>query len=162
SSGICGDIEGGKPAPDFTLDFATKDTIIGDGFTLSKEIGKSVIILAFYPADWSGGCTKEMCTMRDNFGELSELNAAVYGISGDYPYSHKAWAKEHNLPFALLSDNMHNVATMYNSFHSESGYTKRTVFVIDMKGTIVYADLQYSTRDVTSFEKLQEALRTIR
>ena len=143
SSAFCGDVEVGKPAPDFTLDIATKDTIIGDGFTLSKAIGKSVIVLAFYPADWSGGCTKEMCTMRDNFGELSELNATVYGISGDYPYSHKAWAKEHNLQFALLSDNMHTVAAMYNSYNSENGYTNRTIFVIDMQGIIAYADTGY-------------------
>lgn len=162
SAAFCVDVGVGKPAPDFILDYATKDTIIEDGFTLSKAIGKGIIVLAFYPADWSGGCTKEMCTMRDNFEELAKLNAIVYGISGDYPYSHKAWAKEHNLQFALLSDNMHTVAAMYNSYNSENGYTNRTMFVIDTQGTIAYADMHYSTKDLTSFQKLKEALRTIR
>ena len=88
----------GKPAPDFTLDFATKDTIIGDGFTLSKEIGKSVIILAFILQIGAVVVQKKCAPCAIISENFSELNAAVYGISGDYPYSHKAWAKEHNLP----------------------------------------------------------------
>src|SRR6267378_2461999 len=57
----------GDPAPDFALPFATKDSVGTEMLQLSALFGKQKILLAFYPADWSGGCTKEMCAMRDNF-----------------------------------------------------------------------------------------------
>ncbi len=157
-----GDLSPGKAAPDFTLSYATKDTIVANGFTLSSHIGKSVIILAFYPADWSGGCTKEMCTMRDEFGDLATLGANVYGISGDYVYSHREWARHLNLPFALLSDHNHHVASLYQSYNEQTGYNKRTVFLIDKQGTIAYMDLEYSVATPDSFKKLKAALAQLK
>ncbi|MBM4165357.1 MAG: redoxin domain-containing protein [Ignavibacteria bacterium] len=151
----------GSPARDFTLDIATKDTIIRGGFTLSKHIGKQPIVLAFYPADWSDGCTKEMCTMRDDFTSLKNLNAILFGISGDYAYSHREWAKELDLPFALLSDHEHTAGKLYNSYDKKSGYNKRTIVVIDTAGTIAYIDMHYSPKDSQSFNKLKKALLTI-
>jgi peroxiredoxin len=99
----------GDPAPDFALAYATKDTIIFSPLKLSNEIGKRNIVLAFYPADWSGGCTKEMCTIRDDFGNLEKLNAEVLPISGDYVYAHHEWAKSQHFQFKLLSDPKHEV-----------------------------------------------------
>jgi len=62
----------GSKAPDFTLPGATKDTILSSGIT--SPIGREgPVVLAFYPADWSGGCTKEMCLMRDRFTDLGKL-----------------------------------------------------------------------------------------
>jgi peroxiredoxin len=148
----------GDAAPTFTLSYATKDTIVKDGFSLASSIGKSNIILAFYPADWSGGCTKEMCTMRDSFTELTKLGADVYGVSGDYLYSHREWAKHLNLQFPLLSDHDHAVAKTYQSYNPEGGYNKRTVFVIDRKGKIAYMDLEYKAGTPDSFNKLKTAL----
>lgn len=153
-----GDLRPGTPAPDFTLSYATKDTIVFNGFTLSSHIGKSAIILAFYPADWSGGCTKEMCTIRDEFSDLTTLGATVYAISGDYVYSHRAWARELNLAFVLLSDHKHDVARLYQSYNEETGFNRRTVFVIDKQGRIAYMDLQYSVATPDSFNKLKAAL----
>ena len=151
----------GDSPPDFSLPFATKDSV-GDGpYTLTGVIGKKIIVLAFYPADWSGGCTKEMCTMRDNFGDLAKLNALVLGISGDYEYSHHEWAKYHSLPFPLLSDHLHAVAKQYGSY-GENGFNRRTVYVIDTRGKIAYIDLEYKTRDQSSFLKLAEAIHKIR
>ncbi len=63
----------GAKAPDFSLSYATRDSIASDPLMLSKEIGKGPIVLAFYPADWSGGCTNEVCTFRDSFDELAKL-----------------------------------------------------------------------------------------
>ncbi|HTK83329.1 MAG TPA: peroxiredoxin [Bacteroidota bacterium] len=151
----------GDPAPDFTLPYATKDSVASDDLKLSSEIGKSVIVLAFYPADWSGGCTKEMCTMRDNIADLSHLNAEVLGISGDYEYSHHEWAKNLNLPVKLVSDHSHAVAKTYSSYNDARGYNKRTVYVIDKKGKIAYIDLSYSSRDMESFNKLKAALSAL-
>lgn len=151
----------GDKAPDFTLPYATKDSIT-DALKFSDVIGKNNIILAFYPADWSGGCTVEMCTMRDNFGLLSDLGATVFGISGDYVYSHREWAKHHNLQFGLLSDHDHEVAKMYSSYNEQTGMDVRTVYVIDKKGSVAYIDLAYKAREPASFDKLKAALATLK
>ncbi len=148
----------GEKAPDFTLSYATKDTIVANGFSLSSRIGNNHIVLAFYPANWSGGCTKEMCTMRDNFSDLATLGAEIYGISGDYVYSHREWAKSLDLQFTLLSDHNHDVARAFASYNPETGYNKRTVYVIDKSGKIAYIDLNYSVRTSDSFNALKSAL----
>lgn len=152
----------GDPAPDFTLPYATRDTIVTSGLKLSEMVGTKNIVLAFYPADWSGGCTKQMCTMRDNFTALGDLHAFVYGISGDYVFSHREWARFHDLPFPLLSDHDHAVARRYASFNAKTGYNLRTVYVIDRRGTIAYMDLSYKAGSNESFERLSEALRGFR
>jgi len=155
------DLAVGRIAPDFTLPYATKDSIHRTPLTLSELVGKSAIILAFYPADWSTGCTKEVCTLRDNFSSLQELNAEVLGVSGDYVWSHYEWAKHHHLPFKLVSDHAHIVARLYDSFNEKSLYNKRTVFVIDKRGRIAYMDLEYSVADLEDFTRLKEALASL-
>lgn len=152
----------GSKAPDFSLPYATRDSVAPEDLKLSDLVGKRTIVLAFYPADWSGGCTREVCAFRDNFGALSQLNAEVLGISGDYEYSHHEWAKYHNLPFKLLADHSHRVARTYDSYNDVSGFNKRTVYVIDKQGNIAYIDMKYSTRDMESFHKLQDALKNVR
>lgn len=147
----------GSEAPDFSLPFATRDSIGFGELSLSSFRGKNVI-LAFYPADWSGGCTREICSLRDNFSDLGQLNAVILAISGDYPYSHHEWAKYHSLPFPLLSDHRHRVAPFYHSYNESTGYNRRTVYLIDAKGIISYIDLEYSTRDSASLDKLKSAL----
>jgi len=149
----------GDAAPDFSLPYATRDSVASDQLVLSSLVGRKNVVLAFYPADWSGGCTKEVCTLRDNFSALGDLNADVIGISGDYVFSHHEWASHHNLPFRLASDHNHDVAKKYGSFNEANGFNKRTVFVVDKAGKIAYADLAYSPRDSVSFGKLQAALK---
>lgn len=150
----------GDNAQGFSLPCATKDTMIT--LDLSEVIGKNNIILAFYPADWSGGCTKEMCTMRDKFSGLASLGATVYGISGDYAYSHREWARHLNLPFGLLSDHSHEVAKAYSSYNEETGFNLRTVYVVDISGKIAYVDLAYKAGTSDSFEKLKAALAELK
>jgi peroxiredoxin Q/BCP len=152
----------GDAAPDFTLPYATRDSVAKDPVTLSSFAGKRNVVLAFYPADWSGGCTKEVCTIRDNFASMGAVNAEVIGISGDYVYSHHEWAKHHDLPFALAADHDHAVARRYASFNEANGYNRRTVFVVDKQGKIAYADMAYNAREPASFEKLQLALKGLK
>jgi glutaredoxin-dependent peroxiredoxin len=152
----------GEKAVDFTLPYATKDTLVFEGMKLSDLFGKGPIILAFYPADWSGGCTKEMCTLRDNFSALQELNAQIVALSGDYVYTHHEWAKHHNLPFTLVSDYGGKVAKQYDSWNDEYGMCKRTVFLIDNQGKIAYRDLEYSVKDQKDFEDLKKALSDLK
>jgi peroxiredoxin len=152
----------GDTAPDFTLPYATRDSVARDSVTLSAIEGKRNVVLAFYPADWSGGCTKEVCTIRDNFSQLGGANADVIGLSGDYVFSHFEWAKHHNLPFRLASDHNHAVAKKYGSYNEQYGFNRRTVFVVDKAGKIAYIDMAYSPRDSVSFNKLQVALKGLK
>jgi len=152
----------GDSAPDFSLPYATRDSVASDALTLSSLVGKRNIVLAFYPADWSGGCTKEVCTLRDNFTNLAKLNADVVAISGDYVFSHHEWAVHHNLPFKLASDHNHHVAKEYGSYMEPYGFNRRTVFVVDHQGKIAYMDMAYSVRDSVSFGKLQAALQKLK
>ncbi|MCI0530735.1 MAG: peroxiredoxin [candidate division Zixibacteria bacterium] len=148
----------GDKAVDFTLPYATRDSLVSEGLKLSGLYGNGAVVLAFYPADWSGGCTKEMCSFRDNFSQLQELNARIVAISGDYVYSHHQWAKHHDLPFMLASDYGGKLAKQYESWSDEYGMCKRTVFVIDNQGKIVYRNLQYSVKEDKDFNALKEAL----
>jgi peroxiredoxin len=148
----------GQTAPDFTLPYATKDSVARTPLTLSSVVGKHNIVLAFYPADWSGGCTKEMCTMRDDFKDLEKLNAELLAVSGDYVFAHHEWAKQQNFPFRLLSDHLHTVARLYDSYADKSYFNKRTVFIIDKQGKIAYEDLEYSVADRDDFNRLKDAL----
>jgi peroxiredoxin len=148
----------GQLAPDFSLPYATKDSISRSPLKLSNAVGERNIVLAFYPADWSGGCTKEMCTMRDDFKDLEKLNVELLAISGDYVFAHHEWAKQQNFPFRLLSDHLHAVAKLYNSYNEKYGFNKRTVFVIDKQGKIAFEDLEYSVADNDDFARLKEAL----
>jgi peroxiredoxin Q/BCP len=147
----------GDAAPDFKLPYATQEKIFmkpEDQLSLASLRGKTVI-LAFYPADFSGGCTTEVCTLRDSFVELGKLNATVLGISGDYVFSHQAWAKEHNLPFALASDHNHAVAKLYDSYMEDRGFNKRTVYLIDKTGVIRYVNLAFKADAKADYDALR-------
>jgi len=152
----------GDTAPEFALPYATKDSMAKTPIKLADLVGKRAIVLAFYPADWSTGCTKEVCAFRDNFAALRDLDAEILGISGDYVWSHHEWAKFHTLPFRLLSDHSHAVAKIYGSLNEKTLYNKRTVFVIDKHGKIAYANLSYSVADLQDFEKLRAALAAVK
>ena len=151
----------GDVAPDFALPYATQDSIADDDLKLSALTARNNVVLAFYPADWSGGCTREVCSLRDNFAALGALHADVVAISGDYVNSHFEWAKFHHLPFRLASDHNHAVAKQYGSYNEASGHDRRTVFAIDKAGKVAYFDMAYSARDSVSFGKLQDALKRL-
>ncbi len=152
----------GDRPPDFTLPAATKDSVIRAGVHLANLIGRNNIIIAFYPADWSSGCTMEMCTMRDNFGSLAKLGADVLGISGDYVWAHHEWAKQQGFQFTLLSDHNHAVAKAYQSYNPQSGYNRRTVYLVDGSGKVAYIDRAYDPGSDASFERLKAELERIK
>lgn len=153
----------GEAAPDFRLPYATQEQVYlnpKDYMALSSLRGKNVI-LAFYPADWSGGCTKEVCTLRDTFAELGKLNATVLGISGDYVFSHQEWAKYHKLQFPLLSDHDHKIARMYDSYSEEMGFNKRTIYLIDKDGIVRYVNPAFKAGDKADYDKLRAELEKL-
>jgi peroxiredoxin len=154
----------GEAAPDFKLPYATQEKLFmkpEEQMSLSGLRGKNVI-LAFYPADWSGGCTTEVCTFRDTFMEFGKLNAVVLGVSGDYVFSHHEWAKHHKLPFALLSDHDHAVARAYASYNDKYGLNNRTVYVIDKEGVVRYVNLAFKAGDKKDYDALRAELEKLK
>lgn len=123
----------GDKAPDFALND-------GDGkrVKLSDFLGKKVI-LYFYPKDDTPGCTKEACSLRDNFSKLK--NIVILGVSLDNEESHKKFAEKYSLPFRLLADTDKKVAEKYGVYVQKNMYgnkymgIKRTTFIIE-NGTI--------------------------
>jgi peroxiredoxin len=153
----------GEAAPDFKLPYATKEKIFfrpDEHMTLASLKGKNVI-LAFYPADWSSGCTAEVCNFRDTFMEMGKLNATVLGVSGDYVFSHHEWAKHHNLPFPLLSDHDHKVAKAYDSYNEQYGLNKRTIFLIDKDGVVRYVNMAFKAGDKKDYDALRAELEKL-
>jgi len=121
----------GDKAPDFTL-----PSQMGDDVTLSEFIGKKNIVLYFYPKDETTGCTKEACTFRDNYEELTKLGAEVLGVSGQSVESHKSFASHHGLPFVLLSDEGNKVRELYGVPSSMGIIPGRVTYIIDKKGIV--------------------------
>ncbi|MEZ6067945.1 MAG: family 16 glycoside hydrolase [Planctomycetaceae bacterium] len=98
----------GGPAPKFTL--IDQD---GKEWNAAEHFAKGTTVVYFYPADFTGGCTKQACAYRDDNAKLTGMGIQVVGISGDSPETHTAFAKAHNLNFTLLSDPQGKVATAF-------------------------------------------------
>lgn len=128
----------GHQAPQFTLVNTELKTV-----SLADFAGKKVV-LAFYPAAFTGVCQKEMCTFRDGLNEFVSANTSVLGVSVDSPFANKEFAAKNGLNFPLLSDISRDVIKSYdvvfNDLAGVKGYTvaKRSVFVIDREGVIRY------------------------
>lgn len=150
--------QAGDQIPEFKMKYATAEAINHDGIGSKEMLGKKYLI-AFYPADWSGGCTKEVCTFRDGITEFEQLGVEILAVSGDYIYSHFQWAQYHKLPFKLLSDATHEFGQKIGVYNPNSGMMNRSVFLVNEKGIIIYADYDYSVADNADLNRLKEALK---
>lgn len=127
----------GQKVPDFSLPDAEKRPR-----TLGEFTKQGPVILAFFPFAFSGVCDKEMCTFRDEFGELQKAGAQLVGLSVDSSYSLRAFAQTYNLQFPLLSDFNKKVARLYGVLQDPwvamgyKGVSKRATFVVDRKGAL--------------------------
>lgn len=126
----------GENAPDFTL----KDGN-GNNWKLSEQRGKTVVLL-FYPGDNTPVCTKQLCSVRDNWADYAATGAEVVGISTDSPESHKDFVKKHNLPLTLLSDETGEISKKYDATSWIPGRSARAVVVIDKSGKIRHHQVQ--------------------
>ena len=124
-------IEIGSKAPEFSLPDQQ-----GRRVNLNDFLGKTNLVIYFYPKDESYGCTKEACSFRDNYEVFREAGAEVIGISSDDIASHQAFAANHKLPFILLSDKDKSVAAKYGVGKSLGVLPGRVTFVIDKQGII--------------------------
>jgi peroxiredoxin Q/BCP len=130
----------------------------GKLISLIDYIGKTKLVVYFYPKDESYGCTKEACGFRDNYKEIKEAGAEVIGISSDDEASHRGFAANHKLPFILLSDKDMKVANLYGVGKTMGVFPGRVTFIIDKNGIIRGI---YSSQ--ISYQKhIDEALKVLR
>jgi arylsulfatase A-like enzyme/peroxiredoxin len=140
----------------------------------NEHVGKKTIVVYFYPADMTGGCTKQACSYRDAAAELSKLNVEVIGISGDSVENHQAFKKLHGLNFTLLADTDGKIAESFGVPVTRESKkvvakvedkeltllrdvtTKRWTFVIDPAGTILYRNTE-----VTAVEDCRNVIDVI-
>jgi peroxiredoxin Q/BCP len=104
--------EGGVKVGDKAPDFKAKDDQ-GKEWRLRNHVGKKVLVLYFYPADFTGGCTAQACGFRDNMGKLKEAGIEVVGVSGDSPKTHARFKQDQELPFTLLADEHGDIAKKF-------------------------------------------------
>ena len=146
------DVRVGQPAPDFTLENEN-----GEKITLSELRGEPVV-LVFYPFDWSGNCTKELCSLRDNHTDWASTGAKIFGISRDSIYSHKAWKEHLGLNYSLLADLIGETAKKYGAWNDTRHRADRVTVVIDPQGTVRYV----IHNDSATIRDHAEALQSVR
>jgi len=130
----------------------------GEKWHLKSNLKKSeYLVIYFYPAAFTGGCTKQACSYRDQKGELAKVGAGVAGVSGDSPETLELFALEHSLNFPMLSDESGEIAKIFGVPQGDGGTINREIkgtnldltrgttiqrwtFILDRDGTLIYKD----------------------
>jgi peroxiredoxin len=143
-------LKAGQAAPQFSLlSTALKQVSLAD------FKGKKVVI-HFFPLAFTGVCTTQLCTMRDNFGYYDGLNATILGISVDSPFTLAKFKEENNYQFDLLSDFNKEVSSAFGALYEEfalglKGVSKRAAFVIDENQEVIYAEVLEDAGNLPDF-----------
>tara|TARA_B100001146_G_scaffold207921_1_gene203658 strand:- start:101 stop:565 length:465 start_codon:yes stop_codon:yes gene_type:complete len=131
-------VEIGENAPDFELHDGSRNIVTG------REHKGQNVVLAFFPAAFTGVCKNELCIFQDALSSLNDVNATVLGISVDSPFSNDAFAEANGLTFSILSDYTRSTVQAYGvalaDFAGMDGYTaaQRAVFIVDENGDVVW------------------------
>jgi peroxiredoxin len=156
-------LQPGTQAPDFTLKTTTAEGL--DDLTLSANFGKSNTVLLFFPLAFTSVCTQEMCDVSSGLAKYAELGANVIGISVDSPFAQAAWAKKEGITIPLASDLNKEVTKAYDVLFPNlvgiGDTAARAAFVIDKAGQIVYSEQTPTPKDLPSFEKIAEVLKSL-
>ena len=147
------EIEVGRIAPDFTIQVADASGPRAEPVKLSDLRGKDVV-LAFYPADRSSGCTRELTKFRDEYQQLFGTETVVLPISVDSISTHASWAAEMKFPFALGTDSDLSLAKQYGSYMPGRSYSTRTVFVIGKDGKVLFRNLKFGALNEGAYTEL--------
>lgn len=151
----------GQKAPNFNLPDQDKNMV-----SLEALKGKNVVLL-FFPAAFSGACTKEMCHMRDELSFYNGMNAAVYGISVDMHFSLGKFREVNGINFPLLSDFNKEAITAYDVRNENfsvgfKGVAKRASFVIDKEGVVRFAEVLPNPGDFPNFDGIKKTLEGLK
>jgi mycoredoxin-dependent peroxiredoxin len=150
-------VEVGAEAPDFTLPDQDKQDV-----SLSSFRGDKAVLVVFYPFAFSGICTGELCTVRDDISTFQNDAVQVLAVSTDPTFSLKAWATAENYGFPLLSDFWPHghTAKAYGVFNETAGMAVRGTFLVDTAGKVAFAEVNGpgEPRDQEAWKKAIAAL----
>ena len=151
----------GTKAPEFSLKSKNDEGL--QDISLSDNLGKKKTVLLFFPLAFTSVCMKEMCDVSAGISAYNDLNAAVYGISVDSPFAQEQMAKVDGLKFPLLSDFNKEVSAAYDVLYADllgfKGVSKRSAFVIDENGVIIYSESFEDPHDLPNFDAIKAALQ---
>jgi glutaredoxin-dependent peroxiredoxin len=147
----------GDQAPDFKLFNSDKKEV-----SLSDYSGKKVVVL-FFPLAFTGVCTAELCSLRDDIASYTTIGAEVLAISVDSLFTLEKFKAEQNLPFPLLADFNKEASTAYGALYENfvlgmKGVSKRSAFVVNEAGKIAYAEVLDDAGQIPNFENVKAAL----
>lgn len=153
-------IEIGQAAPDISLYDSDKKKV-----SLNDYKGKNVLIL-FFPQAFTGTCTKELCSTRDNIALYNQANAQVLGISVDSVFTLAKYKEDQQLNFPLLSDFNKDISKAYGVLYDTfvfdmKGVSKRSAFVLDKEGVVRYAEVLETATDLPDFGAIQKILQSL-
>ncbi len=154
----------GTKAPDFSLKSKQASGLVD--VKLSSNFGKKNTVLLFFPAAFTGVCTKEMCDITAGLGQYSGLNADVIGISVDGPFAQEAWAQKEKIGITLASDLNKTAAKAYGVLVDDLGglipgfgaTSARAAFVVDKNGVVQYSEQTPTVKEVPNFDAVKAAL----
>ena len=150
----------GSKAPDVTLKPKTASGL--SDVTLSGNFGSKNTVLLFFPFAFTGVCTDEMCSVSQGISEYESLDAAVYAISVDSPFAQEAWAKANGITIPVLSDFNKSVAAAYDVLYADfigfHGVAKRSAFVVNKQGVIVFSSSSDDPKVLPDFAAVKAAL----
>ena len=133
-------VKTGDTAPDFTANYLTAADANGrrdrKSVKLSEFRGQKNVVLAFFPAAFSPGCTSEMAKYQENTGEFNSNNTVLLGMSVDSVWANVAFAEKLGVQFHILSDAKRDISRSYGVFDDQSAIARRTTFVIDRQGVV--------------------------
>jgi peroxiredoxin len=154
----------GSKAPDFTL--KSKQTSGLVDVTLSQNFGKKNTVLLFFPAAFTGVCTKELCDISGGLSAYAGLNAEVIALSVDTPFAQEAWAQKEKITLTLASDLNKQVIKQYDVvFPMLAGVgdtAARAAFVIDKGGIVQYSEQTPTPKDLPDFDKVKATLAKLK
>ncbi len=154
-------LQKGEKAPDFTLKRKTAEGL--EDVSLSGNIGTRQTVLLFFPLAFTEVCTNEMCDVSENLGEYDSLEASVYAISVDSPFTQEGWAQANGISLPILSDFNKEVCRAYDVIYEDliglKGVAKRSAFVIDRDGVITYSWSSDDPHNLPPFDEIVTALQ---
>lgn len=153
----------GSKAPDFTLKSMGPNGL--EDVKLSANFGVQATVVLFFPLAFTGVCTQEFCDVTAGLKQYQALNAEVIGISVDSPFAQDAWAKKENIAIKLASDLNKQVIKDYDVVFpnlADIGDTAaRAAFVVGKDGVVHYSEQTPTPKDLPSFEKISEVLKSL-